>query len=137
MSSSSDSHTTFTSPYTHNVVGGSASNYIKKVLDDLVHIPSRRPPQKLFASTIMDSMILADVCIGSMAEEPARLEGKVVIQLVVNEGSSVYSERLSALVDISLYRYAQSSQHRSWWLYCVLCRFVCCIQARIWIYLAD
>ncbi|KAJ3895849.1 hypothetical protein GG344DRAFT_37929 [Lentinula edodes] len=99
MSSSSDSHTTFTSPYTHNVVGGSASNYIKKVLDDLVHIPSRRPPQKLFASTIMDSMILADVSIGSMAEEPARLEGKVVVQLVVNEGSSVYSEHMLNLAN--------------------------------------
>ncbi|KAJ4001439.1 HotDog domain-containing protein [Lentinula boryana] len=79
------SDSTFTSPYSHNVVGGSASTQIKKLLDDLVHTPSRHPQQKLFASTIMDSMILVDVSIGSMPEESSRLEGKVVLQLVVNE----------------------------------------------------
>ncbi|KAJ3818509.1 HotDog domain-containing protein [Lentinula raphanica] len=81
----SSSDTTFTSPYTHNVVGGTASARIKRVIDDVIHTPSHNRQLKLFASSIMDSVVLIDVSIGSMAEEPSRLEGKVVIQTVVNE----------------------------------------------------
>ncbi|KAJ3833545.1 HotDog domain-containing protein [Lentinula raphanica] len=79
------SDTAFTSPYTRNTVGGNALTRIKRAIDDVIHTPSHNQQQKLFASSIMDSMVLVDVSIGSMAEEPSRLEGKVVIQIVVNE----------------------------------------------------
>ncbi|KAJ3818510.1 hypothetical protein F5880DRAFT_1617307 [Lentinula raphanica] len=82
------SDTAFTSPYTRNTVGGNALTRIKRAIDDVIHTPSHNQQQKLFASSIMDSMVLVDVSIGSMAEEPSRLEGKVVIQIVVNEGPS-------------------------------------------------
>ncbi|KAJ3763012.1 hypothetical protein EV360DRAFT_34454 [Lentinula raphanica] len=81
----SGSDTAFTSPYTRNTVGGNALTRIKRAIDDVIHTPSHNQQQKLFASSIMDSMVLVDVSIGSMAEEPSRLEGKVVIQIVVNE----------------------------------------------------
>lgn len=89
--SSSNSNSTFSSSYTNTPIDGSAPDDVKKLVDDVVHTPTRLPEQKLFASTIMESMVLTNVSIGSMSEEPARAAGKVVLKLVVNDGACMFS----------------------------------------------
>ncbi|KAJ3763011.1 hypothetical protein EV360DRAFT_66636 [Lentinula raphanica] len=59
----------------------------------------------------MDSVVLIDVSIGSMAEEPSRLEGKVVIQTVVNEdmlnlANTVHGGCLAYFVDWYVFIYS-------------------------------
>ncbi|KAE9406693.1 hypothetical protein BT96DRAFT_1014654 [Gymnopus androsaceus JB14] len=85
FTSNSNSNSTYSSPYSHTPIGGSASADVKELLDNVVHTPTRNPEQKLFASTIMESMVLTSVSIGSMEEESVRQQGKVVLKLVVNE----------------------------------------------------
>jgi len=103
-SSNSNSNSTFSSSYTNTPIEGSAPDDVKKFVDDVVHTPTRHPELKLFASTIMDSMIVTDVSIGSMSEEPARAEGKVVMKLVVNDdmlnlANTVHGGCIAYLVD--------------------------------------
>lgn len=86
-SSNSNSSSTFSSSYTNTPINGSAPDDVKKFVDDVVHTPTRHPELKLFAATIMESMIVTNVSIGSMSEEPTRAEGKVVLKLVVNDGA--------------------------------------------------
>ncbi|KAJ4487542.1 hypothetical protein J3R30DRAFT_3436505 [Lentinula aciculospora] len=57
----------------------------------------------------MDSMKLVDVSIGTMAEESSRLEGKVVLQLVVNEdmlnvANTVHGGCIAYFVDLYVAR---------------------------------
>ncbi|KIK63556.1 hypothetical protein GYMLUDRAFT_40599 [Collybiopsis luxurians FD-317 M1] len=77
--------TALTSTYTHSPINGNASNHVKKLLDDQVHIPSRKPEIPLFASSIMDKMVLTEVSISPNAEEPSRVEAKCVMEIVVFE----------------------------------------------------
>lgn len=91
----SNSNSTYSSPYSHTPIGGSASADVKELLDNVVHTPTRNPEQKLFASTIMESMVLTSVSIGSMEEESVRQQGKVVLKLVVNEGAHLPSHCLN------------------------------------------
>ncbi|KAF9068700.1 HotDog domain-containing protein [Rhodocollybia butyracea] len=98
--------TTYTSSYTHNLITGNATNKIKKLADIVVHTPSHSPEwrPKLFAASIMDRMVLSEVNIGPITEEPSRQEAKVVFRLVVNEemlnlANTVHGGALAYFVD--------------------------------------
>ncbi|KAF5391926.1 hypothetical protein D9757_001848 [Collybiopsis confluens] len=100
----SESESTVTSVYTHTPISGNASDHVKTKLDALLHIPTDKPHSPLFASKIMNSMVLTEVSIVPNAEEPSRMEGKCVMEIVafedmMNLADTVHGGALAYFID--------------------------------------
>ena len=73
------------SPQTLENVAGNAPEMIKQLI--LNAIVSPKLLGKTFASSVLRKMVLLEVSINKMVEEPMKEEGRVVFGLIVDEGA--------------------------------------------------